>query len=265
MSSPSPPSSTSGPSDELSSLRSKVDSLDRTLVTLLNKRADLSVSIGEAKRASGSDGGRVNGTTAHLCPGAREGHLREAARTGAVLPARRRDRQHQQKRLFSLPSAEDPEPWTALIRVCLLDIPRDNVCVDISPAKRRHRVSRPTRDVLPKDVFEAVRKGKATYGVVPFENSTYGSVVQTLDKFKELEPGVAIRAETYLAAFGQCQKWLERNMQSVECVRVHSTAKAAEMAAAEAGSAAICNISCADLYGLSVVAQDIEDMTSRSI
>lgn len=46
------------------------------------------------------------------------------------------------------------------------------------------------------DVFDAVERGRTTYGIVPFENSTHGSVIQTLDRFIDTE--VRIRAEAYL-------------------------------------------------------------------
>ncbi|CAG8755033.1 7171_t:CDS:2, partial [Dentiscutata heterogama] len=46
------------------------------------------------------------------------------------------------------------------------------------------------------DVFDSVEKGNTTYGIVPFENSTYGSVVATLDNF--ISSKVQIFAETYL-------------------------------------------------------------------
>lgn len=45
-------------------------------------------------------------------------------------------------------------------------------------------------------VFEAVEKKQATYGIVPFENSTFGTVVETLDYFAKTS--VRVRAETYL-------------------------------------------------------------------
>jgi len=42
----------------------------------------------------------------------------------------------------------------------------------------------------------AVEKNQALYGVVPFENSTFGTVVATLDRF--ITTSIKIRAETYL-------------------------------------------------------------------
>ncbi|KAK8019269.1 Prephenate dehydratase-domain-containing protein [Apiospora arundinis] len=52
-----------------------------------------------------------------------------------------------------------------------------------------------------KDVFDTTQSGRATYGVVPFENSTNGSVVFTLDHFADrqgLYPDLSVCAEIYL-------------------------------------------------------------------
>jgi prephenate dehydratase len=40
-----------------------------------------------------------------------------------------------------------------------------------------------------KDVFDAVLSGSVTHGVVPFENSTNGSVTMTFDLFRDLKHG----------------------------------------------------------------------------
>ncbi|KAF3345835.1 Bifunctional chorismate mutase/prephenate dehydratase like protein [Verticillium longisporum] len=51
------------------------------------------------------------------------------------------------------------------------------------------------------DIFAAVQAGHVTYGVVPFENSTNGSVVFTLDCFADrhaLSPNIAVCGENYL-------------------------------------------------------------------
>ena len=54
---------------------------------------------------------------------------------------------------------------------------------------------------VPQDVFEAVQASNAYRGVVPFENSTYGPVLQTLDLFAGRHgsyPDVLVGAEAYL-------------------------------------------------------------------
>jgi chorismate mutase/prephenate dehydratase len=81
-----------------------------------------------------------------------------------------------------------------------------------------------------RDVFEAVAKERATFGVVPIENSIEGSVDRTLDLLIDFD--VKISAEVYRVstifsqdrtgrryskdlyshpqAFGQCQEWLRK-------------------------------------------------------
>lgn len=129
------------------------------------------------------------------------------------------------------------------------------------------------------DVFDSVEKGDTTYGVVPFENSTFGSVVTTLDRF--ISSKAQIFAEAYLKvnhyllsnfkfesikkvyshpqAFGQCQKWLDTHLKGVQRIDTFSTSKAAELSTVEPASAAISNSICADLYGLNILAKDIQD------
>ncbi|HHJ81124.1 MAG TPA: ACT domain-containing protein, partial [Candidatus Tenderia electrophaga] len=60
-------------------------------------------------------------------------------------------------------------------------------------------------------------------------------------------------------ALAQCREWLDENMQGVASVAVSSNAKAAKIAAEEAGAAAIASCTAAELYGLSVIESNIED------
>lgn len=60
---------------------------------------------------------------------------------------------------------------------------------------------------------------------------------------------------------GQTQQWLNAHLPDAKRIPVKSTAEAAEQAAAEAGAAAVCSEICSDLYGLEVVAKDIEDVS----
>ncbi|KAJ2761563.1 prephenate dehydratase, partial [Coemansia nantahalensis] len=138
-----------------------------------------------------------------------------------------------------------------------------------------------------EDVIVATAKEEITYGLVPIENSTFGTVVQTLDAFV-LQPAVKIRAEVFLPvtqsllsryqlpairkvyshpqAFGQSQRWLDQHLPNVPRVEVASTARAAELAATENYAAAIASEACASLYRLDVVAKDVTlaaDNTTR--
>ena len=60
--------------------------------------------------------------------------------------------------------------------------------------------------------------------------------------------------------FGQCRHWLQTNLPGVDLLAASSTARGAEMAAAEEGAAAIASELAAELYGLELLAADIQDL-----
>ena len=139
------------------------------------------------------------------------------------------------------------------------------------------------------------------YGLVPYENSTYGSVVETRDLFANQQhryPNVIIYDETYLpvrhqllghrttspetskpidlshikrlyshpAAFGQCKRFIAQHMKGVECLEISSTSKAAEIVSQDASktSAAIASKTAAKLSGLELLAEGIQDHSSNT-
>ena len=137
---------------------------------------------------------------------------------------------------------------------------------------------------LPKegipDVFEAVEKGEASFGVVPVENTTEGSVSRTLDMLMESEvkicgeitmrishallslsgkPEEIRKIYSHPQALGQSRKWLRKNYPSVPLIETSSTARAAQMAAEDSSGGAIASSFAARRYGLKVVKSQIED------
>jgi len=132
-----------------------------------------------------------------------------------------------------------------------------------------------------KDVFEAVEKGAADFGVVPVENSTEGVVAHTLDMF--LDSNLNISAEIILGihhcllgkaktvdqarriyshyqALAQCRSWLRKNLPNLEVLDAASTSEAARLASKDRNSAAIASAYAAEYYGLKILARDIEDL-----
>jgi chorismate mutase/prephenate dehydratase len=130
------------------------------------------------------------------------------------------------------------------------------------------------------DVFAAVQKGTVDFGVVPIENSTDGAVTHTLDQCMETD--LKICAEVYLPishhlmakierseikriyskaeVFGQCRGWLHRHMPNVDLIPASSTARAAEIASEEPGCAALASSVAAELYGLDILDEDVQDL-----
>ncbi len=129
------------------------------------------------------------------------------------------------------------------------------------------------------DVFAAVEKKQANFGVVPIENSTEGVISHTLDMF--LDSDLKITAEVMLEishhllsrgrlenvkkvyshpqAIAQCQHWLEGNLPEVKFIETESTARAAELAVKDVKAAAIASEVAASLYHLDIIARHIED------
>lgn len=130
------------------------------------------------------------------------------------------------------------------------------------------------------EIFREVESGSAHYGVVPVENSTEGVVNHTLDMFMnsplkicgevELrihhnlmsrESNLKAVKKLYIhhQAHAQCREWLDANLPGIYWTAVSSNAEAARCAAEEAGSAAIAGESAAEIYGLQLLALNIED------
>ncbi len=129
------------------------------------------------------------------------------------------------------------------------------------------------------EVFRAVAKHDADFGVVPIENSNEGAVTHTLDMFVDAD--VQICAEVLLdihqqllsrgtrdtiktiyshpMGFAQCRRWLSTHLAGARCVEVYSTAHAAERAAREQHAAAIAGVLAAEQFSLAIVARNIED------
>ena len=134
------------------------------------------------------------------------------------------------------------------------------------------------------EVFEAVERNIADFGVVPIENSSEGIVSNTLDMFVEYnllicgEILVEVDQDLLSAsgdidrlkkiyshphAIAQCRGWLEKNLRHVPVFDVESTARAAELAAVDPSSAAIAGEAAARIYGLKTIRKRIQDNTSN--
>lgn len=133
-----------------------------------------------------------------------------------------------------------------------------------------------------EEVFEAVQRGQAEFGIVPIENSVEGSVPATLDGLvfdTNLEiqaevvidvhhnlvaaPGVkAADVERIVAhpqAAGQCRRWLQRHMVGRPVDAANSNADAVRTAVDDHRVAAIGPALAARIYDAHVLERNIED------
>lgn len=134
------------------------------------------------------------------------------------------------------------------------------------------------------DALFAVEEGDADLCVVPIENAIEGTVNATIDTLafdvnlriqRELVEPVALNLlalpgsepasiktlHSIPVAAAQCRTWLRGNLGGVEQIAAKSTAEAAQSVAqtADPTVAAIANRRAAEVYGLDIVAADIED------
>jgi len=129
-------------------------------------------------------------------------------------------------------------------------------------------------------VFETVREGHADAGVVPIESSMAGTIRETLDLLAEFDlaivgeatvpvrlallaaPGRTIdaieRVYSHPQALAQADAFLRTRQWQV--MTAYNTAGAARLVAesGDAGAAAIASPRAADIYGLEVVAADVQ-------
>ena len=133
-----------------------------------------------------------------------------------------------------------------------------------------------------ESVFSAIENGLCQYGVLPLENSTAGSVKQVYDLMIRrnfsivrtfrlkvdhsllVKPGTTLdqvrEIYSHEQALGQCSDFLA-GLPNVKVIAVENTAVAAKMVSESPRSdvAALSSRTCAELYGLQVLASGVQD------
>lgn len=255
---------------QLSAIRARIDSLDEQIQTLINQRAECADEVARIKRAAGED---VN-----FYRPEREAEVlrRVKARNTGPLPA------EEMARLFrEIMSAclahEQP------LRVAYLG-PEGTFTQAAALKHFGHSVKTLAKSTI-DEVFREVEAGACHYGVVPVENSTEGVVNHTLDCFLtsplKIAGEVTVRIHhclmgnqaelsalrciySHQQSLAQCRKWLDANLPGVERIAVSSNAEAARLCAQQSGSAAIASREAAEIYGLSLLSENIEDQPDNT-
>jgi chorismate mutase/prephenate dehydratase len=251
-------------------LRGRIDAVDRELHTLLNERARLARAVGVSK---GKQGRLVD----FYRPEREAQVLRMALERNAKAHATGALRDDEVVRLFrEIMSAclAQEEP----LKVGFLG--PEGTFSQAAVYKHFGHSARALALGSIDEVFHEVEAGNADFGVVPIENSTEGSVNHTLDRF--LSSPLRICGEVELRirqnlmgrmrsiadvkrvcshpqSLAQCREWLNEHLPDAERVPASSNAEAARRARDERGTAAIAGLTAAEVYGLEVLAADIED------
>lgn len=251
----------------LQDLRQAINGIDERLVELLNERTGIALEIGKLKQKDGQ---------------------------GVYVPAREKEVLTRVAQLNHGPMKE------ASLRAIYREIMSASLALEKNlkvaylgpPSTFTHQAARSrfgaSVDYLScetiSDVFDAVEKKMADYGVVPVENSTEGAVTYTLDRL--VDTTLKICSELYLPisecllarvpreriekvyshpqVLGQCRQWLQREMSGVDVIPVASTARAAELAAKEENAAALASHLASEIYGLEILESDVQDMSGNT-
>jgi len=252
----------------LEQIRARIDRIDADLHALINQRAQLARQVGISKHASGH-------TVDFYRPEREAQVLRMAVARNRQERGPLRD--EEVARLFrEIMSAclAQQEP----LKVAFLG-PEGTFTQQAVLKHFGHSVrALPLTSI--EEVFREVESGTADFGVVPIENSSEGTVNNTLDMFLTSPLGICSEVELRIhqnlmgrmasladvervcahpQALAQCRGWLAENLPGVERVPVSSNAEGARRARDEEGSAAIAGSVAAELYGLNMLVPEIED------
>jgi len=253
-----------GVDERLAGLRAGIDRIDEQLVKLMAERANLVVEVGKAKLAAGA---------AIYAPDRERAVIERAvSRNPGPLQARTVEAVFREIMSGSF-ALERP------LRIGYLGPPGT---FSHLAAVRHFGSSVEFADLGEISlVFEEVAKGHIHYGLVPYENSIGGSVVETLDAFQEFTVTIAAealvevnqvllgncapdevrRVHSRAEVFAQCRRWLSQRYPNAELVPEPSTAAAAQVAVREAarGAAAIGSTLAGEIYGLRSLFEGIQD------
>lgn len=256
--------------DDLENLRNAIDELDFTIVEKIQERAEIAKKIGEIKRENKSPIYRPD----------REKDVYEKIKklnkgviSNYTLEAIYRE-------IMSSSFSVERGPKIAYLG------PQGSFSHQAVRGKFGSSInSEPFLSI--SDVFSAVEKGNCDYGVVPVENSSEGFVNSTLDRLLTTELSLKIYSEIYMRislnllgfnsnlsevkkiygikiANSQCKNWINTNLNHCEIIETSSTAKAAQIVAEQRHGVAIASSIAAEIYGLDILFESIEDLSDNS-
>lgn len=252
---------------ELDKLRKQIDEIDVKILDLLNKRTEVVLEVGRTKQDK------------HL-------KIHSPERENAIL-----------KRLQTYNTGPFPNDILKLIYEEILSasvaLQQPLKVAYLGPAATfthlaASRQFGSSTEYIPestiKEVFDAVERNVAQYGVVPIENSTEGVVNYTLDMFIDSDLKIAFeimlsishnllsksgkrkdikKIYSHPQARAQCRGWLEGNFPGISIIEELSTAAAAKRVANDPSSAAVAGELAASVYDLKFVEKRIEDIKNN--
>lgn len=258
------------PAPSLAAVRAAIDTLDEQLQQLISRRALLAAQVGISKHADGH--------TVDFYRPEREAEVLRAALERNHGPLRNEEIARLFREIMSACLAQQ-EP----LKVAFLG--PEGTYTQAAVYKHFGHSVRALALGTSDEVFHEVEAGNADFGVVAVENSSEGTVTHTLDRLvgsplhicgevelrirhclmgrMESIPAIA-RVCAHAQALAQCRLWLDENLPDAERVPVSSNAEGARRARDEQGSAAIAGETAAEVYGLRLLANEIEDRADNT-
>lgn len=256
--------------EKLQAIRERIDKLDEELQHLINERAKCAQEVAQVKqeRAKQKDGADAE----YYRPEREAGILRKI----------------QERNQGPLSNEEIARLFREIMSACLaleqiLNIaylgPEGTFTQAAALKHFGHSINAVSMSAI-DEVFREVESGSANYGVVPIENSTEGVINHTLDMFLQSSLHICGEVElrihhhlltsntsleniqkvySHQQSLAQCREWLDTNLPNAERVSVGSNAEAAKLVVAENNSAAIAGNTAAEIYGLKILSENIED------
>jgi chorismate mutase/prephenate dehydratase len=249
----------------LQGLRAQIDAVDDQLHALLNERARLAKQAGISKHEDGH--------TVDFYRPEREAEVLRRALERNHGPLRNEEVVRLFREIMSACLAQE-EP----LKVAFLG--PEGTYTQTAVLKHFGHSVRALALSTVDEVFHEVEAGNADFGVVAIENSTEGTITHTLDRFLtsplhicgEVELRIhhslmgrmdsleqVVRVSAHAQALAQCRGWLDEHLPQAERISATSNAEGARRARDEVGTAAIAGETAAEIYGLKLLATEIED------
>ncbi len=246
----------------LDDLRKQIDELDKKLVELLSKRANVVVEVGKFKRDTETPIYAPHRERAVLdrVLAANNGPLSDKTIEAIYRELMSGSFQLEQPLKIAHLAPNGSFSHIAAIRHFGSSVE----CVGVPTIER---------------VFREVAAGHCNYGLVPYENSTSGSITDTLDAFQEHD--VTIYAEALIdirhcllcngptneitriaskpQVITQCRKWLAAMFPNVELIETASSAQAVKLAKDDSHTAAIGSELAAHEHDVEIAIENVQD------
>jgi chorismate mutase/prephenate dehydratase len=254
----------------MTDIREGIDSIDAQIQSLISQRAELAKNIGLTKKK--------NGASTDFYRPEREADVLKSVLERNQGPLKNEEMLRLFREIMSACLAQQ-EP----LKVGFLG--PEGTFTQAAVYKQFGHSVRALPCISIDEVFQEVECQAADFGVVPIENSTEGTVNNTLDMFLssslKICGEIELRIEHHLIgkmndlnsikricaheqALAQCRGWVREYLPEIELISVSSNAVGARRARDEKGTAAIGGDTAAGIYDLNILTKNIEDRSDNT-